>query len=103
MAIDKRETEIRDMLRKLFERLAPRLMGRKVFLFGSRAIGDARPRSDFDIGVYGEAPLDIADFYEIDDMLDALPTLYSFDWVDMNRVDPEFRRRAMQNIEILYG
>jgi predicted nucleotidyltransferase len=97
-----REREIKTMLRETFRGAAGKLAGHKVFLFGSRARGRAEPRSDFDIGVRGDEPLDIKDFYAIEDRLEALPTLYTFDWVDFNRVDPAFRRRAMQAIEILY-
>lgn len=96
------EAEVKDMLRAAFRRVAPRLAGHRVFLFGSRVTGTARSRSDFDIGVYGDAPLDIKDFYAIEDELEALPTLYTFDWVDFNRADPEFRDRAMRHIEVLY-
>lgn len=97
-----REAAIRKMLRDVFHAAAPRLANHKVYLFGSRATGAAKARSDFDIGVYGDAPLNIKDFYAIEDQLEALPTLYTFDWVDLNRADPAFRERALKRTETLY-
>ncbi len=97
-----REAEIKAMLRQRLEQFAVELRGHKVFLFGSRASGKAKARSDFDVGVYGENPLPIKTFFAIEDALDDLPTLHRIDWVDFNRVDQQFRERAMQQIEILY-
>ena len=58
-----REDQIRQMLRDVFHRGHHRLGGRRVVVFGSRARGDAKPRSDFDIGVIGETPLPLEDFF----------------------------------------
>lgn len=97
-----RETEIIEMIVAVMRRNAARLNGYKVFLFGSRAEGKARRRSDFDIGVLGETPLPIRDYYTIEEQLEALPTLYKIDWVDFNRVSDRFRQRAMHDIRVLY-
>jgi predicted nucleotidyltransferase len=97
-----REREIKDMLRESLRQASDRLRGHRVFLFGSRAAGTARPRSDFDVGVDGDGPLPLRDFYAIEALFDALPTLYRIDWVDLQRVSPEFRARATERIEILY-
>lgn len=97
-----READIKAMLRQRLEQFAVKLRGHKVFLFGSRVTGKAKDRADFDLGVYGEKPLSIETFFAIEDALDDLPTLHRIDWVDFNRVEPKFRERAMQHIEILY-
>jgi len=81
---------------------AERLRGRKVVLFGSRARGAAKPRSDFDLGVVGDTPLRLQDFYAIEDMLDELPTLYRIDWVDFGRANERFRAQALQEAEVLH-
>lgn len=94
--------EIRAMLRRALEPFAPQLAGYRVFLFGSRAAGHARPRSDFDVGVMGSQPLPVKLYSDIEDAFDALPTLYRIDWVDFNQVSPSFRERAMQHTKILY-
>lgn len=52
-----RETEILDQLQDIFKHECRRLAGHRVVLFGSRARGDAKPRSDFDIAVVGATPL----------------------------------------------
>ncbi|MGA7979793.1 MAG: nucleotidyltransferase domain-containing protein [Chromatiaceae bacterium] len=82
---------------------ADRLVGRKVVLFGSRAQGIAKSRSDFDLGVVGDTPLPLDDFYAIEDMLDALPTLYRIDWVDFARVSERFREQALRHAEVIHG
>lgn len=97
-----REAQVRDMIAAVMQRNAQRLRGHRVFLFGSRATGKAGPHSDFDVGVVGDEPLPLKDFYSIEDQLDELPTLYKIDWVDFNRASPQFSRRAMQQIEVIY-
>lgn len=98
-----RETEIKAQIAGVMQGNAERLRGHRVFLFGSRATGGARPHSDFDIGVVGDAPLPLDDFYAIEDQLDDLPTLYKIDWVDFNRVSLRFRERAARQVEVIYG
>ena len=77
-----REAEIKAMLQQRLEQFAVELRVHKVFLFGSRATGRSKGRSDFDVGVYGEHPLPIKTFFAIEDALDGLPTLHHIDWVD---------------------
>jgi predicted nucleotidyltransferase len=90
------------MLREFFSKSASRLTGHRAVLFGSRARGDAKPRSDFDIGVIGASPLPLEDFYELADQLDALHTLYRIDWVDLTLVSEKFRNSALRNTAVLY-
>ena len=52
---------------------------REAILFGSRAKGTATERSDFDIAVSG-----VASFEVLAEAIDAIPTLYSFDVVNMD-------------------
>ncbi len=94
--------EVRRMIVDTLARCGPRLAGHRVVLFGSRAKGTAAPRSDFDIGVDGAEPLPLADFFAVEDALEALPTLYRIDWVDLRRVSPEFRERALEGAELIY-
>lgn len=79
-----------------------RLGGYKVVLFGSRAQGKAKSHSDFDLGVVGDTPLPLVDFFAIEDMLEELPTLYRIDWVDFARVSERFQTHALQKVEVIY-
>ena len=95
--------KIIEEIRKVCNRKAVDLQGYRVVLFGSRAAGGARERSDFDVAVLGDAPLPLKTFYEMEDLFDGIETLYQIDWVDLNRVSPEFRREALKKTETLYG
>jgi predicted nucleotidyltransferase len=98
----KREDEIRELLRDVFHNSRDRLAGHRVVLFGSRARGDAKPGSDFDVGVIGKTPLPLTDFYALEDQIEDLPTLYRIDWVDLARADDKFRQSALADIEVIY-
>jgi predicted nucleotidyltransferase len=97
-----RAQEVRVMIIDVLRSNAKRLRGYKVVLFGSHARGSARPRSDFDLGVVGNKPLPLEDFFAIEDMFDELPTLYRIDWVDFARVSDRFRAQALQRAEVIY-
>lgn len=99
---DTREQEIRAMLIQIMRANTNRLGGRQVVLFGSRAQGKAKSRSDFDLGVIGDTPLPLVDFFAIEDMLNELPTLYRIDWVDLARVSERFRSQALQKVEVIH-
>lgn len=70
----------------------------RVFLFGSRASGRARERSDWDIGILG--PDDVPGFLlaRIHSDLDELPTLHRFDVVDLHSTSEAFRREALKEV-----
>ena len=97
-----REEQVKLMISDVMRRFAPQLRRHRVVLFGSRAAGKARQRSDFDVGVIGDEPLPIKVFYEIDDMLENLPTLYRIDWVDLNRAASSLRERALAKTEVIF-
>jgi len=97
------EKRIKEEIRKVCTRMEADLRGYQVVLFGSRTTGAARDRSDFDVGVLGDTPLPLTTFYKMEDLFDEIPTLYRIDWVDLNRVSPEFRREALKQAEVLCG
>ncbi len=97
-----REQAIKLEIQQQLKKVGDKLKGCKVILFGSRAAGCARPRSDFDVGIIGKQPVPLTTFYRIGDMLGAIDTLYTIDWVDLKRVSPAFRREAMKTTEALY-
>lgn len=51
----------------------------EVILFGSRAKGTAHEKSDFDLAVSG-----VDDLEELREQIEEIPTLYSFDVVDLD-------------------
>jgi predicted nucleotidyltransferase len=98
-----RENEIKAMIAAQLLKSERLLHGYKVFLYGSRARGNARTTSDFDIGILGDKPLPLVAFYQIEDMLEELPTLYKIDLVDLNRTSPQFKEQALKYTDTLYG
>lgn len=66
----------------------------RIFLFGSRAEGRARDRSDIDIGIEGPRPVPFETLTAITDDLENLPSLYSVDIVDFSRMPERFRQVA---------
>lgn len=78
--------------------IAARILGEPAYrtvLFGSWASGNARERSDIDIGIEGPSSVDPAAMQRIREACDALPTLYTIELVDLARVPTEFRRNAL--------
>jgi predicted nucleotidyltransferase len=69
----------------------------RTFLFGSWASGEARERSDIDIGIEGPAEVKPAAMAEIREACDALPTLYTIELVDFARVPREFAGNAISH------
>jgi predicted nucleotidyltransferase len=96
------EEYIKQQIRRQLEKVDHELSGYKVILFGSRAAGCARARSDFDVGIIGEQPIPLTTFYRIEDLFDEINTLYTIDWVDLNRAGPKLRQEAMKTMELLY-
>jgi predicted nucleotidyltransferase len=96
------EQSLESEIREVFQTMGTSLRGYKVILFGSRARGNADRTSDFDVGILGERPLDLKKFYKIADALEALPTLYSIDWVDLNRTSEKLRQQALKEGKVLY-
>ena len=97
-----REAEIMQMLKDLFANRKADLEKHRVLLFGSRARGNAKQRSDFDLAVDGDEPLPLKSFFEIAEDLENLPTLYSFDWVDLTKVNNRFREEALKSARVIY-
>jgi predicted nucleotidyltransferase len=97
-----RAADVLSDIQKVLMASAGLLRGHRVVLFGSRAEGNARERSDFDIGVDGDSPLPLSTFYMIADKLESLRTLYRIDWVDLCRTSDSFRKEALKYSRILY-
>lgn len=75
----------------------------QLFFFGSRVKGTENERADIDVGYLSDKALDSAVKWKIRDRIEEIPTLYKIDFVDLGKVDDQFRSLAMQNTELIYG
>ncbi len=74
----------------------------KVYLFGSRAKGTAKPHSDFDIAIEWKEKIPFYTMARIREELDKLPTLKSFDLIDLKIVSSSFVETVRKTGVILY-
>jgi len=81
-----------DHLGIVMDILRRHLPGREVWAFGSRASGAARPHSDLDLAVMGDAPLDFATLATLRDAFSESNLPFRVDVVDWASADEPFRR-----------
>ena len=67
-----------------------------VFLFGSRARGEALPQSDVDIGVLPHEELPPGLLSRIRERLEESSVPWRVELVDLSEVDPDFRQAVLQ-------
>ena len=67
----------------------------RLFLFGSRARGEAGPRSDIDIAVLPQSPLVEGTLARMREALEESTVPYRVDVVDLTEADETFRRRVL--------
>ena len=98
LAAKSRATGIKEQVLAEINKLAETYQIKKVVLFGSRARGDFRERSDIDLAVYG------GDFTRFSlDVDEKTWTLLQYDFVDMNQsVQPELIAAIEKEGVILY-
>ena len=75
----------------------------RMYLFGSWARGRALSVSDLDIALDTGELIVSAIILKITGALDELPTLRRVDVVDLQALDQEFRKRVLQQGELIYG
>lgn len=71
-----------------------------VFLFGSRAVGNAKPLSDIDIGILGLEPLPTIIKVDLESDLEESIVPYKIDLIDFYQVDKDFKKEALNTIKI---
>ncbi|MDR3628043.1 MAG: nucleotidyltransferase domain-containing protein [Ignavibacteriaceae bacterium] len=69
-----------------------------VFLFGSRAFGNARHDSDIDIGLWSPVKIDEFLISKINDAIEESVVPYHIDILDFTKVNADFRKIAMEKI-----
>jgi len=91
------------LLAYVTQRATRRLQAERVWLFGSRARGDERARSDIDLGF--EFPPSYANSWPafVDDIQEHAPTLLRFDLIDMNRCSMQMRNQIKKEGRLVYG
>lgn len=82
--------QIQEILEEI-QRISRQYGAREVILFGSRAKGTETERSDIDIAVSGAERFD-----ELEEAIDEIPTLLSFDVVNMDTCQNELLLREIR-------
>jgi len=73
----------------------------RIYLFGSRARGDAQPRSDIDLAIVSpEADAHV--WADICEAVDGADTLLKIDVVRLEEASPELKARIMAEGQLLY-
>ncbi len=72
----------------------------KVFLFGSRAVGNAKEMSDIDVGIKGDKPLSIHAKSQIEDELEESIVPFKVDIVDFYNVSEKFKHYALEKVVV---
>ena len=79
-------------------RIAARELGvqpARLYLFGSRARGDAGRASDIDIAILPDAPLELGTLARIRDALEESTIPYEVEVIDLSSVDEPFRCKVL--------
>lgn len=71
-----------------------------VFLFGSRAAGNANYLSDIDVGILGANPLPISILVNLESDLEESIVPFKIDLIDFFQVDKAFKNEAFSNVQI---
>lgn len=73
----------------------------KIILFGSRATGDYKERSDIDIAVI-DPEITQRQIRKIREEIDEIRTLHTIDIVWLHRVSEEFRKEILSTGKVIY-
>ncbi len=73
----------------------------KVFIFGSRATGDSKKFSDYDIGIIGKKSVPWKTLALIEEALEESDLPFKVDIVDFSLVSSKFKKVALSNIKRL--
>lgn len=73
----------------------------KIFFFGSRVSGNSNERSDIDVGILGPCRVPSEKWLDIQEEIENIPTLYTIDVVDFQRVSERFKKAVYENIEFI--
>ncbi len=91
-----------EILKKIVEIVSKYIPDCRIYLFGSRAKGTARKNSDFDIAVDCSSKIPFSVMAKIEGELEELPTLKSFDLVDLSLASDDFKETVIRTGVVLY-
>jgi len=97
----KASVEIPGTVQAVIERGARDLKPEKIVLFGSRARGDHRPNSDFDLAFFQVKNNEDWDRFLVSHQEDPT-TLYSLDLLRFDEVDEAYQKNILQEGIVLY-
>jgi len=90
---EQRLEEIKTILKQF-----PDLAKYQIFIFGSRAMGNPKKYSDFDIGIEGNAKVPAMLLADLEDAFEKSDLPYTVDLVDFSYVDQDFKSVAKSRI-----
>ena len=91
-----------DSIKKLINLIIQEINPNEIILFGSRARGDHRENSDFDITVKASS-IPSATWAKLQVALEEEPiTLYHVDLVDFSQLNDDYKKRISSEGKILY-
>ena len=73
----------------------------RLYLFGSRAQGRSTPRSDYDLGLFAERPIELAVLSQIRAELEGLRILQRVDLVDLHMSSQDLVQSVLEGGELL--
>ncbi len=86
-----------------FAKQALKIPHYQIFIFGSQATGEAKERSDYDIGVFSQQKIPPSQLQELRYLLnEKIPLLNTFEVVDFQRVSSDFKELASKKTEMVY-
>lgn len=98
MGIDLQPDQRRLILDLLEQQLGPEV---KVYAFGSRVRGDARPFSDLDLLISSSRPISYAQLAEVCELLSESDLPFAVDLLDAARISSQFRQRIQPELVML--
>ena len=100
LSIDDRAPLLPPFLREILYRAETYLKPRKVWLYGSRARGDARENSDFDLAFEISDDTNWSRF--VTEVSDDPPSLHKFDLVNYEQTDASLREAIHKEGLVIY-
>jgi nucleotidyltransferase substrate binding protein (TIGR01987 family) len=90
----------REIIKKVTRIILAHAKPERIYLYGSRATGDAAPASDIDIAFMDE---NFKDIYRIKEEVEQLSTLLKIDVTNLAYTEERFKKRVMASGKVLYS